>query len=137
GDRLVTGPGGGAGVVVVTDEVVAEGDALGREGVTLRDATATEVGVVVVDTGVDDADPDALAGDAELAVHDVRAGHALRRAHLRGEVAALGPDGRVDDPHREDGLDGVRGGQGGQRPLVGGDGQAVPEGGVLAGDLDL
>ncbi len=78
------GPGGvgrgigTAGVVGVAHEVVAIGHARVRE-VTgfVVDAGSAEVGMVVVDAGVDDAHLDALAGDAQFLVGDICTGQLL------------------------------------------------------------
>src|SRR5699024_8031432 len=78
----------GGSVVGVSDQVEAELDLIGPPVVALAVAglpVTTEVGVVHVDTGVDDGDAHALAGVAHL-VGLVDAGHPLGVLHLRGGV---------------------------------------------------
>ena len=111
--RSPAGSGRGAGpavrrrsgrVVAVADEVVAADDLGGRVSraaagsrrgvrrlVRRRRARATEVGVGVVDAGVDDADPDALAGDPGL----LPGGQRLDQLAGRGVVDVFGVIGVI------------------------------------------
>src|SRR5699024_12667302 len=78
---------GGIGVVVVPDEVIPLGHPLGREARPL--SAATQVRVVVVHTGVQDAHLDTFTGVSELALHDVRTGHRQCADHLRSGGGGL------------------------------------------------
>src|SRR5699024_12062824 len=100
GVRLgLVGGAGGVGVVVVTDEVVAHRDTVGGKGGAIP--VAAEVRVLVVHTGVQDADLDPLAGIAQLALGDVRPGHGQGADHLVLRLGLL-LRGHADRQHRED-----------------------------------
>ena len=125
--RVVAG-----GVVGVAHVVVALDDPLVREvGRLVVDAGAAQGGVVVVDAGIDDADLDARAGEAEFVVGDVRTGHRAGLVDERLDVELLS---RL--LHLRDGVD--AGDAGKRRELggivgAGGHGHAVPALGVVLG----
>ena len=111
-ERVAVGNGGVATVVVVTDEVVATsnlgavdeagvcGGQLGELGcllVVFELAATTEIGVGVVDTGVDDGDLYALAGVSARSGGVGGAGPGGEGACVNGGarvLAVLGQDGR-------------------------------------------
>ncbi len=142
--------------VTVADEVISGNDLGVREGggaVTLggrhaRGAGAAELGVVVVDAGVDDADLDALTGVTELGLDDAGAGQVQCGGHLGGEqpLFLLGLAARIRGNvllglrNADDGLNRghlVECGQSLDGGVVDGQGQPVPQVAVCGGDLGL
>ncbi len=97
--RIRHGRRAGGGIVVVADEVVAVGDLVARA------EAAAEIGMVVVDAGVDHGDLDALAFQAKLGAGDVHAGLRDGSEHVGADFAVLlGPLRGLDVHHRVDRL---------------------------------
>ncbi len=123
------------GIVGVAHEVVAPPHAGAGEVLGLIvGAGTTEVRVVVVDAGVDDADLDALARVAELIVGDVSTGERLRV--LDGRRRVLGGLGHLGD--RVDPFDTREAGDGADLGVVDVDARAIPSAreGLADGDVD-
>ena len=106
-------------VVVVPDEVVALCDAAACT------EAAAEVGIVVVDPGVDHRHVDAAARVAEPALRDVRADHRQREREVR--VERLGAHVERDRFHRVHRGDAVEAPDLRRRRLWGGDRDAVEQ----------
>ena len=132
----LVGDGGlaGAGVVGVADEVVAADDAVVREVLRLVvHAGAAEIGMVVVDAGVDHRDGDALAAEAVDLLDLVHAGHRVAvdvRGRRIGRLGGGDLEHGVHGPHALDLAELLRIG------VVHLDGHAVPAGGEVLLDLE-
>ena len=132
--ELVRGDGDpGVGVVVVAHEVVPADDAVVREVCALVvDAGAAEVGVVVVDAGVDHRDGDSLTGQSVDLLQLVDTGHRVAVDVVRGDICGLG---HLDLEHRVHRSHALHIAELGDVCVIHRDGHAVPAG--HEGLLDL